>query len=242
MQPIRTREDVKRLGTIMSVWAHPDDETYACGGLMAAAADNGQKVVCITATRGEAGVQDELRWPAERLGQIREAELMAALRELGIASHHWLDYADGCCCDVPEQEGGDRLVQLIEQYQPDTILTFGPDGWTGHPDHCAVSCWVDCALKDTKRKPKVYHWVTESRAYEDFLREADRQFNIYFNIDKPPVKELEECEIGLTLAPDLILKKLQALRSMPSQTETLLTNTPKENLKQMLRHECFVKA
>lgn len=238
MQAIRTKDDVKKLGTILSVWAHPDDETYTCGGLMAVAIENGQTVACVTATRGEAGVQDESRWPAKHLGRIREAELMAALNELGITNHHWLDYKDGCCCNVSEQEGGDRLVELINQYQPDTILTFGPDGLTGHPDHQTVSCWVDCATQG--KSIAVYHAVEEERSYEDFLREADKQFNIYFNIDKPPVRNLNDCEIGLILGGDIIIKKFNALKAMPSQTEVLLTNTPKEHLKRMLRHECFV--
>ncbi|MEK7602814.1 MAG: PIG-L family deacetylase [Patescibacteria group bacterium] len=239
MNTVRTKDDVKNLGTILSVWAHPDDETYTCGGLMAVAVENGQKVVCVTATRGEAGVQDESRWPADQLGQIRETELMAALNELGITSHHWLDYKDGCCCDIPEQEGGDRLVELIDKYQPDTILTFGPDGLTGHPDHQSISCWVDCATQG--KSVTVYHVVEESKTYEDFLQEANKQFNIYFNIDKPPVKKLDDCEIGLTLNGAVVLKKYNALKAMPSQMEALLKNTPKEHLKQMLRHECFVK-
>ena len=51
------------LGTVLSVWAHPDDETYLCGGLMADAVRRGNRVVCVTATRGELGSPDEERWP-----------------------------------------------------------------------------------------------------------------------------------------------------------------------------------
>ena len=67
--------DLAELGTIVSVWAHPDDEAYLCGGLMATAADAGLRVVCVTATRGELGVTDPVRWPPERMAEIREAEL-----------------------------------------------------------------------------------------------------------------------------------------------------------------------
>ena len=48
-----TSDDVAELGTILGIWAHPDDEAYLSGGLMALARDNGQRVVCVTATRGE---------------------------------------------------------------------------------------------------------------------------------------------------------------------------------------------
>ena len=57
----------------MGVWAHPDDETYSMAGIMATAVKNGQQVICVTATRGEAGVQDHLRWPAHKLAEDRTA-------------------------------------------------------------------------------------------------------------------------------------------------------------------------
>ena len=57
------------LGTILGVWAHPDDETYLTAGLMARAADDGERVVCVTATKGEGGSWDEKRWPSETMGE-----------------------------------------------------------------------------------------------------------------------------------------------------------------------------
>ena len=94
---------MEALGTVLSVWAHPDDEMYLSGGLMAEAARGGARVVCVTATRGEAGSQDPERWPPERMGEIREAELMASLEILGVREHHWLDYRDGECASVPPE-------------------------------------------------------------------------------------------------------------------------------------------
>ena len=63
-------DDIRELGTILSVWAHPDDEAYLCGGIMAMATAAGSRVVCVTATRGELGVTDALRWPPEQLPAI----------------------------------------------------------------------------------------------------------------------------------------------------------------------------
>ena len=222
----------------MSVWAHPDDETFTCGGLMAMAVENGQSVICVTATRGEAGVQDESRWPAKKLGSIREFELKLALKELGITKHHWLNYNDGHCKDIPEQKATDKLLELIEKYRPNTILTFGPEGLTGHPDHQTISNWVDCATQG--KSIQVYHAVEELESYEKFLRNADKKFNIYFNIDKPPVKNIVDCEIGINLDNKILAKKIKALHAMPSQTEALLSNISKENLELMFRCECFV--
>ncbi len=93
------------LGTILGVWAHPDDETYLCGGLMARAVRAGDRVVCVTATRGELGSPDEERWPSgPELAAVRTAEMETALAYLGVTEHHWLDYPDGGCGDVDQND------------------------------------------------------------------------------------------------------------------------------------------
>ena len=68
-----TERDPSGLGTILGVWAHPDDEGYLSAGIMAAAVDAGNRVMCVTATRGEAGSLDHGKWPPETLGAVREA-------------------------------------------------------------------------------------------------------------------------------------------------------------------------
>ena len=59
----------------MGVWAHPDDETMSSAGIMLSAIKNGQRVICLTATKGEEGSQDEKKWPKSKLANIREKEL-----------------------------------------------------------------------------------------------------------------------------------------------------------------------
>ena len=88
------------LGTVLTVWAHPDDEAYLVGGLLALLTDAGQRAVCVTATRGEAADPDAR--PAERtaLAALRTEELESALAVLGVTEHHWLDQPDGGCADV----------------------------------------------------------------------------------------------------------------------------------------------
>ena len=98
------------LGTILGVWAHPDDETWLCAGLMARAVRAGDRVVCITATRGELGSPDEERWPSGApLAAVRTAEMAAALAVLGVTEHHWLDYPDGGCAGVDQDEAVRRV-------------------------------------------------------------------------------------------------------------------------------------
>ena len=69
-----TTDEVAGLGTILGIWAHPDDEAYLSGGLMAIARQAGCRVVCVTATRGELGTGDPVTWPPDRLAEER-AEL-----------------------------------------------------------------------------------------------------------------------------------------------------------------------
>ena len=241
---IRTNTDIKQLGSILSVWAHPDDETFSAAGIMAAAAMNGQQVVCIAATRGEAGSYDEQRWPTNKLPGIRTAELEAALAILGIKSHHWLDYKDGHCHEAPISQGASRVAKYIELYQPNSILTFGEDGMTGHLDHIAISRWVTEAvnnLKDAARyHPDVYHAVTLKKTYEAYLKPADEKLNIYFNIDKPPLNSADECDICFELSEALLDKKLKALRAMSSQTEGLFDALNEKHIRHICKCESFI--
>src|SRR5688572_32632788 len=99
--------DLATLGTVLGVWAHPDDETYLTGGLSAAVRDGGARVVCVTATRGEAADPDASAGQRAALARLRTRELEEALAVLGVAEHHWLDHPDGGCADVdPEVPAG----------------------------------------------------------------------------------------------------------------------------------------
>lgn len=239
MNQIVSADDVRQLGTILCVWAHPDDETFSCAGIMAAAVRNGQKVACLTATRGEKGIQDPTRWPAERLGEIRAAEMAEALHCIGCQNHHWLGYADGACDQVSDTDGVQKISHFIDTYKPDTILTFGPDGMTGHPDHQAVSRW---ATQAAVGKAQVFYSVEEQQVYDDYLREIDKRFNVYFNIDKPPLRDAADCDIALKLDPELCKIKEAAFRAMPSQYDSFFATLTPEQIQAITCVECFVKA
>ncbi len=235
---IHTKDDVAKLGTILGVWAHPDDETYSMAGIMVAAIKNGQTVACVTATRGEAGVQDESRWPAARLGEIRTKELKESMEILGLENHCWLDFPDGKCNKVNTSEAVEKIAHCIEHYQPDSILTFGPDGMTGHTDHQAVSKWAELAKRKTGSKAKIYHSIQTHQQYEAMI-EADKQFNIFFNIDHPPVCEPGQCAIMFELDDELYKLKVAALKAMASQTEGMFKMF-EDSLRVSLGAEAFV--
>jgi LmbE family N-acetylglucosaminyl deacetylase len=221
MRQIVTNDDIASLGTILGVWAHPDDEVFNMGGIMAVAVKNGQKVICVTATRGELGVQDETRWPPSRLGEIRTKELDDAYKILGVKEHHWFDYPDGGCVEVDENEAVTRVVELIEKYQPDSIFTFGPDGMTGHSDHISASHWATKAREQANSQAPLYYSVQTKEQYQS-MQEADERLNIFFNIDKPDMREEKDCDILLRLSDEIYEQKIAALAAMPSQMEHML--------------------
>ncbi len=127
------------ISTLLGVWAHPDDEAYLSSGLMAVVRRAGGRVAVATATRGEHGTPDPVAWPPDMLAEVRERELMESLALIDVHEHEWLGHSDGSLPDVPFETGVAQVAALIERVQPDTLVTFGPDGMTGHPDHQTVS-------------------------------------------------------------------------------------------------------
>src|SRR5215218_9951 len=161
-------------GTILSVWAHPDDETYLAGGLMAAARDRGQRVVCASASAGEHGTDDPATWPPDRLGALRRWEAAAAMAVLGVTEHHIGGFPDGALADHAAA-GVNWVGRLLDVVRPDTIVTFGADGITFHPDHVAVHHWVTQAWCDRGRPgrllyaaPTVAHLDRFGARYEEW--------------------------------------------------------------------------
>jgi N-acetyl-1-D-myo-inositol-2-amino-2-deoxy-alpha-D-glucopyranoside deacetylase len=137
--------------TLMTVHAHPDDESIGTGGTMARAVAGGHRVVLVTCTRGELGeiVVDELDTPSNhrRLGEIRAGELDDAMAELGVTEWDNLGYRDSGMMGTPGNadprsfwqadldEAIGRLVYLVRRDRPDVMTTYNEFGGYGHPDH-----------------------------------------------------------------------------------------------------------
>ena len=125
--------------TLLAVFAHPDDETFRCGGTLALLAARGVRVCLLTATRGEAGsVGDPPLCLVEELAARREQELHCACRALGIELPRFLNYPDGRLAEAEPDEVVERIVRAVRELRPRLMLTFGPDGLSGHPDHVAI--------------------------------------------------------------------------------------------------------
>jgi LmbE family N-acetylglucosaminyl deacetylase len=233
---------VDQLGTILSVWAHPDDETYLCGGLMARSAHAGSRVVCITATRGEQGSPDEARWPSgPALADVRTTELEAALAVLGVTEHHWLDYPDGGCPEVDEDEAVRRVADVMADVRPDTVLTFGPDGMTGHGDHISAGRWATVAVGQVSPNGIALHYATHTPEWLERFRAPLDALNVFMGAE-PPSTPPGELSIGEPITGELLETKLRAIRCMTSQVAPLIDALGEDFLREGMSEECFRRA
>jgi LmbE family N-acetylglucosaminyl deacetylase len=228
---------VARLGNLLTVWAHPDDETYLAGGLMAAAVAAGTAVTCVVATNGERGGPPEQE---EELSVRREHELREAMSALGVSDVVALRLPDGGCADLDPAGPVDALTKLLDDRAPDTVVTFGPEGFTGHGDHRAVSAWVRAALGRAAAAPRLLHAaITPDIAAEG--ADVNTRFGVY---DPGLPATIAEAELAahLTLHGSLLDTKIRALRAHASQTSALEGAIGVDRYRQWVSHECFVDA
>ena len=136
----------------MAVLAHPDDESLGAGGTLAKYAAEGVEVSLVTATLGESGRYrghprgDDHHPGSVELGRIREVELRAAASALGVRDIRLLGYHDQHLDKAEPREVIARIVGHLRRVRPDVVVTFGPDGAYGHPDHIAISQFTTAAI------------------------------------------------------------------------------------------------
>ena len=162
---------VNDLGTILSVWAHPDDETYLAGALMAEAIARGQRVDVRIAHGGRAR-HSTTRSAGRRRGSLAcgDGRRPRSMAVLGVTDHRVLDLPDGGLADMEPTEGVALVHRLMQETVPDTIVTFAPDGMTFHRDHVTVSQWVTEAWEEAGRPARLLH----ATATDDHLRRSAR--------------------------------------------------------------------
>ena len=233
--PIRVGD----LGTILSVWAHPDDETYLAGALMAEAIASGQRVVCVSLTAGELGTNDPITWPPARLARLRRWEAAASMAVLGVTDHRVLDLPDGGLADVEPTEGVALVHRLMQETVPDTIVTFAPDGMTFHRDHVTVSQWVTAAWEEAGRPARLLH----ATATDDHLRRFGALYEAwgsYMTDQRPTGTPVADLAVHLVAEGPALDQKLAALAAMASQTsDVMATHGP--HYAAMVAEEAFVE-
>jgi LmbE family N-acetylglucosaminyl deacetylase len=224
--------------TILGIWAHPDDEAYLSAGLMARAVRAGSRVVCVTATRGEGGSMDEEVWPPEEMGEVRTDELERSLAVLGVDEHVWLDLPDVDMETGLPEEGYDRVVQIVHDVRPDSILTFGPDGMTDHAAHKSVSSWATRALREAGGAgSRVLHATVTQDWAQEFLPVWE-PFDV-FRPGTPWITPREELVIDYRLPREINELKVRAILEHVSQVQAIFEAVGEEIWWRQMSREMF---
>ena len=226
------------LGTVLGVWAHPDDEAYLSAGLMAIARGAGQRVAVVTATAGEFGSDDPARRGTPALARRRRRELRASLAALGVDEHHLLGIADGGCAALPADEGAALVSHWIAAVEPDTIVTFGPGGMTGHPDHRAVHRWTTDAWRLAGGGARLLY-ATVTPAFHAAWGHVNDRLDLWQG-DVPCTPD-DLLALSVDCAP-VLDRKVAALEAHASQTTPLVDMLGADTFRRWWSTESFVEA
>lgn len=254
--------------TIVSIFAHPDDEVFLVGGTLACHAREG-RVVAVCATRGELGeIRDPSLATSENLGEVREQELRTAYGILGVTDVRFLDYRDSgmagtegnhdprAFMNADPDEAVGRIVRILREVGPAAVLTFEETGGYGHPDHLAVHRFVSEAFKaasDPARYPDSGGPIGPGRLfYAGFPRSLmKRMFGRARDegVDVSAFRELDIDKLGLpddaidvvTDVSDMVDLKHRAMRAHGTQYQEdgPLSQAPEEVRREFASREYF---
>jgi LmbE family N-acetylglucosaminyl deacetylase len=162
--------------SLLAIFAHPDDETFGLAGCFAMYRSRGIRCALITASCGEAGeISDLVHINPEDLCDARADELKQAMKAVGVDEVNILGYADGRVSQADPQEITGRIVRLVRQMRPDVIVTFGPEGIYGHPDHIAIH----------KYGTRAFHEAAQANSFPEQLEQGlsvHTTRKLYYNV------------------------------------------------------------
>ena len=198
---------------ILGLFAHPDDETSSCAGTFTRYAHEGVEIYVATATRGELGGlgTGDLTITRDELPQVRETELRSVLQLYGAHPPILFDYRDQELINADFETLVQTVLAVIEQTQPDVILTFGPSGISNHDDHKTIH---RAALEAFHRYRTTAQY--EPRLYYVALPEAMARQN-GFTLD---ATEMDiSVSIDITEVKSVKINALRRYRSQPDAQE-----------------------
>jgi LmbE family N-acetylglucosaminyl deacetylase len=166
--------------TVLSIFAHPDDEAFGSGGTLAELARKGHKMTNVCATNGDVGeISDPSLANSDNLWQVRQEEMLNAMAVTGISDVRFLGYRDSGMDGTPDNDNPASLYQadpakveaqisaLMEELKPDIVFTHDPTGGYGHPDHVTVYHRITAVIEVmTGKRPHVYHICFPKKNFE----------------------------------------------------------------------------
>jgi N-acetyl-1-D-myo-inositol-2-amino-2-deoxy-alpha-D-glucopyranoside deacetylase len=230
---------------LMTVHAHPDDESLGTGGILAKYASEGVETVLVTATRGEVGevlnpdmTPDEI---PDDFSELRMRELEAACRTLEIHRTYFLGYKDSgmagwdtnadpeALANADVGEASERLVRIIRETRPQVVITYNENGFYGHPDHIAANRITLAALEasgDPSKHPdipfppwrprKLYYTAIPRSRLLQFKRELEARGE-EFPLDVDLIGTPDEAVTAWIDVRSVADRKLTAIKSHRSQ-------------------------
>src|SRR5580765_6378434 len=241
---------------LATVLAHPDDETFGTGGTLIRYARDGIEVHSLCLTQGEkgwAGVDDKIV-PRELVGPTRARELAEAGRRMGLASVTCLRYPDGGLADVNEEWVVRDIIRWLRLVRPEVVITWGPDGGYGHPDHIAAGertlRAIDLAgveryqpeFGDHVHVKRVYRFVA-SADLVDNLKQLVPEFADYISTLAVKPQRWTRDRLGAVIdAQEFIDRKVDAMLAHRTQSPDLkMWMRVKESRPTILSEEHFVR-
>jgi LmbE family N-acetylglucosaminyl deacetylase len=216
--------------TLLVILPHPDDESFPMGGTLAKYAAEGVEITLICATLGEMGIPDIE--PAQA-AIIREKELKAAASILGIHKVQFMRYQDGSLANVDTENFISYLMNAMRRLNPEAVITFGPDGISGHPDHVAISRLVTTAFDRAAHKSFL---LSSAKLFYIAPSEATMQ-----GCGVVPSQEAAGGPVASIDISDYRLPKVRAMQAHASQNPPY-TGDPTEEADKLTCHEYFTLA
>src|SRR5215813_14524864 len=253
--------------TLMAVHAHPDDESSSTGGVLATYTDQGIRTVVVTCTNGEFGdapggvKPGEDGHDAQAVAGLRLAELRQACKILGVTDLETLGYHDSgmpdwdykdrpeAFCNIPLAEVTERVSGLIEQYRPQVVISYDPEGPYQHPDHVHAARAAAAAVSATGIPAKFYLTAMRPSDWQKVwaaLRELGEDVPGPREITAEMRAQMEEAERRITTTIDIravLLRKRDALFAHSSQMqESLFSKIPADIAEAAFGRESFIRA
>jgi LmbE family N-acetylglucosaminyl deacetylase len=215
---------------VLTVYAHPDDESFGPASVLARWAREGAEIHGVWFTRGEHGAAIEHPPPdTAELARIRERNLREAAALIGYRSVNILDYEDGTLAGVHNLHL--LVLGCIREHEPEVVMTFGPAGITRHSDHLAVhratfSAFVRAQAAGIPVRELYYDAVPNEHAHKlGIADEPDGNPNTWIDVQSTQSIKVEALRIHARHIADA-RERLERLERQPLPVETLFRAYP----------------